>query len=137
MLNLLNYKVENLANEFSSDLKKGLTLEQVAINHKKFGFNRIHKEESSVFRLFLSQFNVFVFLLIFSALFSLVLKEYIDALFILFFVVLDVTLGFYQEYKSDKTAKLLEKYSAYKTCVIRGGVKYSIDHEELVPGDLV
>jgi len=137
MLNLLNYKVENLANEFSSDLKTGLSLDQVSQNQKKYGYNRIHKEENSVLKIFLSQFNVFVLLLIFSSLFSFALGEYVDGLFITSFIVLNVVLGFYQEYKSEKTAKLLEKYSAFKSCVIRGNVKYSIDHEELVPGDIV
>ena len=110
MLNLLNYKVENLANEFSSDLKTGLRLDQVSQNQKKYGYNRIHKEENSVLKIFLSQFNVFVLLLIFSSLFSFALGEYIDGLFITSFIVLNVVLGFYQEYKSEKTAKLLEKY---------------------------
>lgn len=137
MLNLLNYKVENLANEFSTDLKKGLSPKQLYQNQIKYGFNHINKEEGSVLKIFLSQFNVFVFLLIFSALFSFALGEYIDGLFITSFIVLNVVLGFYQEYKSEKTAKLLERYSAFKSCVIRGGVKCLIDHEELVPGDIV
>ena len=137
MLNLLNYKVENLATEFSSNLKTGLTSDQVIENRRKFGLNKINKEPYSVLKIFLAQFNIFCFLLIFSSLFSFILKEYIDALFILFFVVLDVSLGFYQEYKSEKTAKLLEKYSGYRCSVIRDGYKVEIEHEEIVPGDLI
>ena len=137
MLNLLNYKVENLASEFSSDLKNGLTSLQVIENRRKFGVNKISKEHYSILKIFLSQFNIFCFLLIFSSLFSLVLKEYVDAMFIAFFVVLDVTLGFYQEYKSEKTAKLLEKFAGYKCSVIRDGHKVEIEHEDIVPGDLI
>jgi Mg2+-importing ATPase len=137
MLNLLNYKVENLADEFGSDLESGLSTNQIALNKKKYGLNRISKEENSAIKIFLSQFNVFCFLLIFSCLFSLLLKEFIDATFIAFFVVLDVSLGFYQEYKSDRTAKLLERYSAFRVTVIRDGHKNIIDHEEVLPGDII
>jgi Ca2+-transporting ATPase len=92
MLNLLNYKVENLADEFGSDLESGLSTNQIALNKKKYGLNIFSKEENSAIKIFLSQFNVFCFLLIFSCLFSLLLKEFIDATFIAFFVVLDVSL---------------------------------------------
>lgn len=136
-LNLLNYKIENLASEFGSNLKKGLSKKQYSQNLLKYGSNKISKEDNSILKIFLSQFNIFCFLLIFSSLFSLILKEYIDALFIAFFVVLDVSLGFYQEYKSDKTAKLLEKYNSYRCSVLRDGHKYIIDHESLVPGDII
>ncbi len=137
MHNLLSYKVDNLVKEFKSDLKRGLSDSQFKVNSELYGKNVIHKEEFSAFKILLSQFNVFVFLLIFSSLFSLYLGEFIDFLFIMVFVVLDVTLGFFQEYKSEKTAKLLEKYSNYSVLVVRDGKEMVLDHEELVPGDIV
>ena len=53
--------------------------------------------------------------IIFSGLFSYFLGELMDALFIAFFIFVDVTLGFYQEYRSEKTSRLLEKYSSYSS----------------------
>lgn len=137
MHNLLSYKISNLVSEFNSDLKKGLTESNYLKNLEKFGKNKIYKEEFSGLNIFLSQFNVFVFLLIFSSLFSFFLNEYLDGLFIIFFVVLNVSLGFFQEYKSEKTAKLLEKYSSYSVLVIRDGKEMVVDHESIVPGDII
>jgi len=137
MHNLLSYKVDNLAREFNTDLKLGLSESQIIKSKEIYGKNRIHKEEFSALKIFLSQFNIFVLLLVFSTLFSWYLGEIIDALFISLFVILDVTLGFFQEYKSEKTAKLLEKYSSYSVLVIRDGKEFVLDHEELLPGDIV
>lgn len=137
MYNLLSFKIENLVKEFNTNLEDGLTSQQHSENLLKYGENKIYKETFSGLKIFLSQFNIFVFLLVFSALFSYIFGENIDAIFILIFVVLNVTLGFYQEYKSEKTAKLLEKYSSYSVLVRRDGHEKLIDHSELVPGDIV
>jgi len=137
MHNLLSYKIANLVSEFNTDLYKGLSDKIYQENLDKYGKNKIYREEFSGLNIFLAQFNVFVFLLIFSSFFSFFLNEYIDALFIIFFVVLNVSLGFFQEYKSEKTAKLLEKYSSYSVLVTRDGKEMVIDHESLVPGDII
>lgn len=137
MQNLLSFKIENLVKEFHSNIKKGLSKEQYEINLEKYGKNKIQKEEYSVLKIFLNQFNVFVILLIFASLFSFYLGETIDALFICFFIILGVFLGFFQEYRSEKTAKLLEKYSSYSVLVTRFGNEHKVEHEDLVPGDIV
>ena len=71
MHNLLSYKVDNLAREFNTDLKLGLSESQIIKSKEIYGKNRIHKEEFSALKIFLSQFNIFVLLLVFSSLFSL------------------------------------------------------------------
>ena len=137
MRDLLSYKIDNLVREFNTSIETGLTSTQYQKNLELYGKNQIQKEKFSAFKIFLSQFNVFVFLLIFSSLFSYFLQEYVDALFIVGFVILNVTLGFFQEYRSEKTAKLLEKYSSFSVLALRDGKEYILDHEELVPGDIV
>lgn len=137
MYNLLSFKIENLVKEFNSDLNNGLTSSQYTENLNQYGENIIFKEKFSAVKIFLAQFNIFVFLLLFSSMFSFFVGELTDAIFLIIFVILDVVLGFYQEYKSEKTAKLLEKYSSYSVLVRRDGHEKLIDHSELVPGDIV
>lgn len=137
MQNLLSYRVANLVKEFNSNLETGLSQTQYQENLALFGKNKIFQEEFSVLKIFFSQFNIFVFLLLFSSLFSFFLGETIDAIFIGIFVVFGIILGFFQEYKSEKTAKLLEKYSNYRALVTRGGSESVVDAENLVPGDIV
>jgi Mg2+-importing ATPase len=137
MHNLLSYKVSNLVPEFETSLTLGLTTNKYNESFKKFGPNLPFKTKISILKIFLAQFNFFVILLVFSSLISYFLKEYTDALIFIVFVLLDVLLGFFQEYKAQKTAKLLYKYNTYKITVLRDGVENLVDHSDLVPGDIV
>jgi len=58
-------------------------------------------------------------------------------LIILSIVVINVCLGVYQESKAEKALDALKKMTAYKTTVIRGGVKQITEASNLVPGDIV
>ena len=65
------------------------------------------------------------------------MRQFDDALSICLAIVIVVTVGFYQEYKSEKT---LEKMGAMlpPTCrVLREGQLCSILARYLVPGDLI
>ena len=137
MYNLLNFKIENLEKEFSTSTSIGLTSDKYKANLLRYGKNTIQSESFSALKIFLSQFNVFVFLLLFSGLFSLFIGEKIDFYFLMFFIILDVGLGFYQEYKSNNTAKLLAKFNEYLSTVVRNGHKVQVVHEDLVPGDII
>ncbi|MCL2410543.1 MAG: cation-translocating P-type ATPase [Treponema sp.] len=52
-------------------------------------------------------------------------------------VVINVCLGIYQESKAEKALEALKKMNAFKTKVIREGLKQVIDANQLVPGDIV
>ena len=68
---------------------------------------------------------------------SVLMRQFDDALSICLAIVIVVTVGFYQEYKSEKT---LEKMGAMlpPTCrVLREGQLCSILARYLVPGDLI
>ena len=52
-------------------------------------------------------------------------------------VVINVTIGFYQEFKAQKALSALSSLSVPKANVIRDGKQEYIDSIMLVPGDLV
>ena len=56
---------------------------------------------------------------------------------ILSIIIINVTLGIWQESKAEKALDALKKMNSFKTTVIRGGVKQIIDANQLVPGDIV
>jgi magnesium-transporting ATPase (P-type) len=88
MYNLLNFKIENLEKEFSTSTSIGLTSDKYKANQLKFGKNSIQSENFTTLKIFLSQFNVFVFLLLFSGLFSLIIGEFIDFYFLMSLFIL-------------------------------------------------
>lgn len=75
--------------------------------------------------------------LIAAALIAISLGEEIDAIVILAIVLLNAILGFFQEYRAEKTIRALKKYVTFKTKVLRNGSIVEVDTKEIVPGDIV
>jgi Mg2+-importing ATPase len=116
----------------------GLTEEESRRRFLKFGENKIKTRDITALDIFRRQLkSPFVFLLFFAGILSFALGEKIDALMILVFVLINTTLGFYHEYKSEQTAKLLKKFLSPKVSVLRGGKKMITEVSLLVPGDIV
>ena len=63
--------------------------------------------------------------------------DYSTFLLITSAVLISSALSFWQQTKSDKEAKKLQKMISNKIDVIRDEVPYEIDVEEIVPGDIV
>ncbi|MCL2499081.1 MAG: cation-translocating P-type ATPase [Defluviitaleaceae bacterium] len=64
-------------------------------------------------------------------------SDWAKVVVILSIVVINVVLGMYQESKAEKALDALKKMNAFKTTVIRSGVKQIVEANQLVPGDLV
>ncbi len=94
--------------------------------------------EVTLFKVVLDQFNnPIVYILLIAIILSLILGEYVDAIFIIGVILLDVILGTYQEWRAVNSASLLEETLKLKVNVIRDGKEIEIDSEDLVTGDLV
>jgi len=120
-----------------ASLQHGLSTQEVEVRSKE-GRNEFASQQLNWVHILLRQFNSsFIYLLLGASVFDLFLKEYIDALFIIAFVLIDVFLGFFQEYHSEKTIALLKKYVAPRARVRRDGKEFLIDARELVCGDSV
>jgi Mg2+-importing ATPase len=104
----------------------------------KYGFNEIVVKKIRWFDILFRQIkNSMVFLLFAAAFISLLLKEFKDSLVIFFILLININLGFLQEYKSEKFLEKLKSYIVGKAKVKRDGKKKIINKRELVVGDLV
>lgn len=104
-----------------------------------YGPNDISRRQRRYgWQIFLSQFtNALVLVLIVAAGISYFLGEKTDAIVILAIVILNAVLGFFQEYKAERSLRELKKFLTIKAKVIRNGELVEIDTKELVPGDIV
>ena len=104
-----------------------------------WGPNAIQDEgHATALRLFLRQFeSPLVLILLFGAIISLVLGEWVDASIIAAIVGGSTVLGFVQEYRASTAIAELKQRLALKTSIVRGGVKREVPLRELVPGDVV
>lgn len=119
---------------------QGLTNNQVIEIRKKFGKNILpHKVQNSALAIFISQFkSPLIYVLLLAAIVSyFISKELFDVYLISTVIFVDVLMGFYQDYKAQKTLTALKNILQQTAIVIRDGVKKELNIEELVPGDLV
>ncbi len=130
---------EEAALRLKTDLNQGLNNTEVLARQKKYGFNELpKKKQTSALSLFLSQFaSVIIWLLIGAILIAAFLGEWVDTIAIAAIVFLNACLGFFQEYKAERSLEALQKLAEPKAHVIRDGKIETIAARELVLGDLV
>ncbi len=133
-----NKKVEDIEKELETS-NKGLSKEQVLNRQQKYGKNTLpKKEQDSILKIFFNEFkDPMVILLLVAILASIIAGEVIDAIAILFIVLIDAMMGTYQENKANNTAEALAKLVTTKVKVVRDDDVISIDAEDLTIGDYV
>ncbi len=119
--------------------KDGLADTEITQRLKEFGRNVLPQEKPySKIRLFLSQFNSpLMYILLTTVVISFLLKHYSDTIFIIIVLLINTTVGFYQENKANQSLLALKKMVKIRTKVLRDGNEKEIDSEELVVGDVV
>jgi Ca2+-transporting ATPase len=116
-----NLKVTETARILRTDLKKGLTEEEVELRQKEFGKNKLPEEKAlSGFKIFLEQFkSPLIYILVIAGITTLLLKEFTDAVVIFGAVFVNVIIGYFQENKASQTLMELKRMVACPK-VIRG-----------------
>ncbi len=118
---------------------KGLTSEEAQTRILTYGPNELKKKKGkSPILLFLGQFTeVLMIILLIATGLSLVVGETVDALIILAIVIASATLGFTQEYRSEKAVEALKRMTAPTAIVLRDGKEIKVPASQLVPGDII
>ena len=139
-----NKTVQEVEKELNTNLKNGLSTEQVQEETQKYGLNELQeKKKDSLFKKFLEQFKDFsIIVLIIAAIVSGIVgvsrgEGITDTVIILIVVLLNAIIGVAQESKAEKSLEALKKLSAHAAKVIRNGKETVIPARELVPGDIV
>ncbi len=117
----------------------GLTDQEVVKQRVQFGENRLPSEKGvSAWMILLNQLkSPLVYIILAAAGISLLLGEFRDFAIIMAVVVVDVILGFVQEYQAQRTYVTLKGLLKPTTTIIRDGQRVEVEVWELVPGDLV
>ena len=104
-----------------------------------YGKNSIEdKKKKTIFQMLLHQLTDFmIVVLIVVAIVSGILGEVIDALIILAIIILNATVGFFQEYRSEKIMEALKNMVPTFVRVLRNDEIVTLLASDLVPGDVV
>lgn len=119
--------------------EEGLTIKEANKRLEKYGANELPRPaEESIFHLFISQFeNPIELILVMTVIFSFIAKEYIDAIALIFIILVDVIMGTYEEWKARKDAESLTNMIKVTARVIRNGKEIEIPSKDLTLGDLM
>ncbi|MCC7558564.1 MAG: HAD-IC family P-type ATPase, partial [Methanobacteriaceae archaeon] len=119
--------------------ENGLTSEEANERLLKYGKNELVEEKKDgPVKLFLMQFKeILILLLIVAAIAAFFVGDQIDAIVILFVVVINAIVGFVQEYRAEKAMEKLKSLISNEAVVIRNGKKQKILSNELTLGDIV
>jgi len=134
-----NLSVQEATAVLNTNLSDGLSDIEVAQRQERHGLNQLEEKKGrSPFGIFLEQFHdLIIWILIGASIVSGFLREWVDALAIIAIVVLNALLGFFQEYRAERSLAALKKLSSPFTKVIRNSQHGVIPSAELVPGDVI
>jgi Ca2+-transporting ATPase len=125
---------------------KGLSQEEVQKRLQQYGLNELKKEKGkSPIIMFLQQFADILMVILLIAvglsIFTFFLRqdvgELYDAAVIVAIVLATATLGFVEEFRSEKAVEALKKMTAPTAMVLRDGKEIKVAASEIVPGDIV
>ncbi len=118
--------------------EQGLSHDEVVRRTATYGPNSLPNRDRTSGTILLHQVrSPFMYILAGAALLSVFLGEPADALLILLFICINTAIGFFQEYRSEQTLRLLRQYAAARARVRRDGQVAVCLARDLVPGDIV
>ncbi|HJV19172.1 MAG TPA: cation-translocating P-type ATPase [Sediminibacterium sp.] len=125
--------------ELLNSSEDGLNARIAAERIIQYGRNELREgRKRSIAGIFLSQFrDTMILILLAAAIVSGFIGDLTDTIVILFIVLLNAVVGFFQEYHAEKAMLALKQMAQTQARVFRNGVVVALPAPELVPGDIV
>jgi Ca2+-transporting ATPase len=119
--------------------ERGLSFDEANKRLEKYGPNILPEAKRlTASQIFFNQFkNSLVYILLAAAVITIILREFVDAGVILAAVLLNVSIGFFEESRAEKTIEKLKEAIDHRAKVVRDGREKEIRAEEVVPGDII
>ncbi|WP_051266436.1 cation-translocating P-type ATPase [Gulosibacter molinativorax] len=119
--------------------KDGLSAAEVDARLERFGPNELEATEpDSWIVVLLRQFrSPMVLFLLIAAVITALQREWFDTAVIALTLLLNASIGFWQERKSDSDVRALQQLTLTEATVVRDGTAHRIPASGLVPGDTI
>lgn len=134
-----NMSAEETLHILETHHEQGLSEQEALRRLTLYGRNTIEaSSQSSWIKILLQQFtSPLIIILLVAAIITLAISHYRDSIFILIAIMVNATLGFYQENKAEQALSELKTYLRQRSRVVRNGIEKDVDTEEVVPGDII
>ncbi|MBK6265570.1 HAD-IC family P-type ATPase [Marivirga sp. S37H4] len=130
---------EEVIEKVSANPDKGLTDDEVKKRKEKFGRNILEEQKKrGVWQILLDQVtNPVIYLLTAAAILAFVYGDIPEGIAIVVVLLINTLIGFWMEYKAQKSMDALKQMDKIQARVLRNGEKKKINAEEIVPGDIL
>lgn len=130
---------KTVAQEIGANIDSGLSAQECQTRAQQYGPNELTGDAGvPIWKVFVKQVtNAMILVLILAMILSYSVQDWIEGGVITAVIVLNVTIGFFQEFKAEKTMEALRNLSTPSARVLRDGVEAKVPSAELVPGDIV
>ncbi|KAK9727624.1 hypothetical protein K7432_001708 [Basidiobolus ranarum] len=133
------YDIQDVAQRLDSNLEDGLSSQQVTDRLQKYGLNQMSGNGGvSPWKVLFRQIaNALTIILVIAMAIAFSAKDWVEGAVIGVVIVTNATIGFFQEYRAEKTMDSLRKMASPTSRVMRDGNLAHISTNELVPGDIL
>ncbi|KAK6840865.1 potassium/sodium efflux P-type ATPase [Apiospora arundinis] len=130
---------QDVLDELGADALNGLSANEAEARQAQFGPNELGEAEGvQPMKIVVAQIaNAMTLVLILAMAVSFGIGSYIEGGVISAVILLNVVVGFFQEYSAEKTMDSLRSLSSPTATVVRGGKSQVVPSSQLVPGDIV
>ena len=131
--------VEEILNHHKTNTEAGLTSSQASQQQTQYGFNKLESDGGIAWYSILGKqiSNAMILVLVLAMALSFGVQDWIEGAVITAVIILNVLIGFYQEFQAEKKMDALRSISAPSAAVIRDGNETTIPSGDVVPGDIV
>lgn len=125
--------------KIETNILVGLTEFEAEKRLSEYGKNQLDSvSKKRPLAIFLGQFkDMMVMILLVATVLSAFMGEVVEAFAIITIVILNALIGFFQEYRTEKTLDALKQMASPSAKVIRDGKIVLVDATEVVPGDVL
>ncbi|KAH8641096.1 hypothetical protein IG631_04037 [Alternaria alternata] len=130
---------KDVVNEIKCNAEDGLTTAEAKSRHEKYGNNDLGDDGGvSPGKILLRQVaNAMTLILIAAMAVSFAIQSWIEGGVVTAIILLNVVIGFVQEFNAEKTMDSLRSLSSPTATAARDGKTVTIPTIEVVPGDLI
>ncbi|ORY98377.1 hypothetical protein BCR41DRAFT_364239 [Lobosporangium transversale] len=133
------YTVDKVAAHLKTSVVEGLSSEEADARLKTYGANELEGNGGvKWYKVLLRQVaNVLVAVLTIASILAFATKDFAEGGVILFIIVMNAAIGFWQEFNAEQTMEALRNMSSPTAQVIRDETRITIPNNQAVPGDIM
>lgn len=130
---------DEITKSLQTNVESGLSVAKAQEYLQRYGENKLEGDGGVPWYKILSKqaTNAMILVLVLAMALSYGVEDFIEGGVITAVIILNISIGFYQEFQAEKKMDALRSLSAPSADVVRDGEQMTIPSREVVPGDIV